>query len=127
MNRIPEARKKPLHWVSSSYRDLLDCPAVVRSELGRGLTSAQYGGKHKSAKPWKGSGPGVLELVANHDTNTYRAVYSVRLEQAIYVLHVFQKKSPSGIKTALRDVQLINSRLKLAQVDYEKIYGNQNR
>jgi phage-related protein len=72
---------------------------------------------------WKGLGPGVLELVSNFATNTFRAVYVARFEKAIYVLHCFQKKSPSGIRTANTDVALVEKRLKAAQVDYEVRYG----
>jgi phage-related protein len=63
---------------------------------------AQFGGKHPSAKPWRGEGPGVFEIVEDHQGGTYRAVYTVRFRDAIYVLHVFQKKSPSGIRTTKR-------------------------
>ena len=75
---------------------------------------AQFGGTAPTAKPWKGLGPGVLEIVESHDGNAYRAVYTVRFEKAVYVLHAFQKKSPSGIRTAKRDVDLVAERLKVA-------------
>ncbi len=123
MNSFEKRAKRPLHWIASSYDDLLDCPEPVQREIGRALTVAQYGGKHGSAKPWKGLGSGVLEIVENLDRNTYRAVYTVRFKEAVYVLHVFQKKSPSGVKTSRIDVQLIQSRLRLAQADYETNYG----
>jgi len=80
---------------------------------------AQFGGKHPSAKPWNGEGSGVLEIVEDYSGSAYRAVYTVRFESAIYVLHAFQKKSPSGIKTARRDVELVAARLNLARRDYE--------
>jgi phage-related protein len=73
--------------------------------MGTALGIAQFGGIAPAAKPWKGLGPGVLEVVESHDGNAYRAVYTVRFEKAIYVLHAFQKKSPSGIRTAKRDVE----------------------
>lgn len=75
--------------------------------------------KHPHAKPWKGEGPGVLEIVEDHRGDTYRAVYTVRFAAAVYVLHAFQKKSKSGIKTPQEDVRLIAQRLKRAQQDYE--------
>jgi phage-related protein len=84
---------------------------------------AQFGGKHPSAKPWKGQGPGVFELVEDHDGNTYRAVYVVRFKEVVYALHAFQKKSPRGVKTAQIDVELVERRLKIAQLDYEARYG----
>lgn len=115
--------EKPLFWVSSSKRDLLAMPEPVVRELGTALGVAQYGDKHPVAKPWKGEGPGVLEIVSNFDGDTFRAVYTVRLPKAVYVLHCFQKKSPSGIRTARTDVDLIRARLKLARADYEVRYG----
>jgi len=96
---------------------------LVVSEMGYALGLAQLGGKHPAAKPWKGQGPGVLELVQQRDGNAYRAVYAVRFAKAIYVLHAFQKKSPHGIKTDRRDVDLVARRLKAAQLDYAQQYG----
>ena len=115
--------EKPLHWVGSSYRDLLRFPESVRRTVGFALGAAQYGGKHPSAKPWKGEGPGVLEVVKDFAGDTYRAVYTVRFERAVYVLHAFQKKSPHGIATRQSDVELIRNRLRAAQKDYEERYG----
>jgi phage-related protein len=115
--------EKPLHWVGSSKRDLKQMPAQTVRGLGMALSVAQFGGKHPSAKPWKGLGPGVFEIVSDHWTDTFRAVYAVRFRQAVYVLHCFQKKSPSGVRTAQTDVQLIEQRLRTAQLDYEVTYG----
>lgn len=115
--------EKPLHWVGSAKRDLLDLPAPVVSAIGYALGLAQFGGTHPAAKPWKGEGPGVFELVEDFDGNAYRAVYTVRFARAIYVLHVFQKKSPKGIATARRDVATIARRLVAAQDDYRRHYG----
>ncbi len=100
-NRIPGER--PLFWTGSSKDDLLAFPEGVVDEIGTALSVAQFGGKHPSAKPWRGEGPGVFEMVENHRADTYRAVYTVQFESAVYVLHAFQKKSPTGIKTARRD------------------------
>jgi len=86
--------------VGSSKRDFLSFPAAVKEDMGNALGIAQFGGTAPAAKPWKGLGPGVLEVVESHDGNAYRAVYTVRFEKAVYVLHAFQKKSPSGIRTA---------------------------
>lgn len=113
------AREKALHWVGSAKKDYLDFPAEVQSEMGYALGLAQLGSKHPHAKPWKGEGPGVLEIVEDHRGDTYRAVYTVRFAAAVYVLHAFQKKSKSGIKTPQEDVRLIAQRLKRAQQDYE--------
>ena len=103
MRRVPAADEKPLHWVGSAKRDSLSFPASVKDDMGNALGIAQFGGTAPTAKPWKGLGPGVLEIVESHDGNAYRAVYTVRFEKAVYVLHAFQKKSPSGIRTAKRD------------------------
>jgi len=115
--------EKPLDWVGSSKKDFLAFPEPVISEMGNALGLAQFGGTHPNAKPWKGLGPGVIEIVENYDGDTYRAVYTVRFKEAVYVLHAFQKKSPKGIKTAQTDVELIERRLKAARQDHEDRYG----
>ena len=116
--------EKPLFWVGSAKSDLIAFPEPVKDAFGFALSVAQFGGKHPKAKPWKGIKPGVFEIVEDHRSDTYRAVYTVRFERAIYVLHAFQKKSPKGIKTAQTDVDLIERRLKAAAADYEIRYGN---
>jgi phage-related protein len=127
MARPLTSGERPLDWVGSSKRDFLMFPAAVQDELGNALGLAQFGGKHPQAKPWKGQGAGVFEVVENHDGNTYRAVYTVRFREVVYVLHAFQKKSPSGIRTARTDIELITQRLKIAQQDYEARYGHAQR
>ena len=127
MRRVPAADEKPLHWVGSAKRDFLSFPAAVKDDMGNALGIAQFDGIAPTAKPWKGLGSGVLEIVESHDGNAYRAVYTVRFEKALYVLHAFQKKSPSGIRTAKRDVDLVEQRLKQAQRDYEERYGKTTR
>ena len=116
------AGERPLYWVGSSRKDLLAFPEIVKDHLGVALSVAQFGGKHPDAKPWKGDGPGVLEIVEDHFGDTWRAVYTVRFEKAVYVLHVFQKKSPKGARTARRDAELVAERLKQATGDYEERY-----
>jgi phage-related protein len=115
--------EKPLFWIGSSLKDITRFPSEVQRSVGFALSAAQYGRKHPSAKPWKGEGPGVLEVVKNYDGDTYRALYTVRFANAVYVLHAFQKKSPHGISTRQSDVVLVKERLKLAQRDYEERYG----
>jgi phage-related protein len=115
--------ERPLDWVGSAKKDFLAFPAPVKDEMGNALGLAQFGGTHPAAKPWKGQGPGVFELVESHDGNAYRAVYTVRFREVVYVLHAFQKKSPKGIKTAQVDVDLVERRLRIAQQDYEARYG----
>lgn len=117
--------EKPLFWVGSSRDGLLEFPAQVRREIGNALGVAQFGGKHPAAKPWKGDGGGVFEIVEDFDKDTYRAVYCVRFSGAVYVLHAFQKKSPKGIKTAKGDVEMVARRLKLGREMYEKDYGKE--
>ena len=112
------SREKLLHWVASAKRDYLSFPPEVQDDMGYALGLAQLGGKHPNAKPWKGEGAGVLEIVEDHRGDTYRAVYTVRFADAVYVLHAFQKKSKSGIKTDQTDVKLIAERLKRAHIDY---------
>jgi phage-related protein len=102
---------------------LLAFPEAVIDEIGTALSVAQFGGKHPSAKPWRGEGPGVFEVVEDYRADTYRAVYTVKFESAVYVLHSFQKKSPSGIRTARKDVELIGRRLNEARTDYEVRYA----
>jgi phage-related protein len=114
------SREKPLHWVGSAKKDYQGFPGEVQSNMGFALGLAQLGGKHPSAKPWKGEGPGVFEIVEDHRGDTYRAVYTVRFADALYVLHAFQKKSKTGIKTPQEDVKLIAERLKRAQQDHER-------
>ena len=127
MRRLLAADEKPLHWVASSKRDFLSFPVAVKEDMGNALGVAQFGGIAPTAKPWKGLGPGVLEIVESHDGNAYRAVYTVRFEKAVYVLHAFQKKSPSGIQTRKRDVDLVAQRLRTAAEDYEAHYGKPKR
>jgi len=117
--------EKPLNWVGSSKEDLRAFPDSVINEIGNALGIAQFGGKHPRTKPWKGEGPGVFEVVENFDGDTFRAIYTVRFREAIYVLHAFQKKSPRGVRTARTDVKLISQRLKIAREDYEAHYGKQ--
>ncbi len=114
------ADETPIDWIGSSKKDLMNFPSEVKSEIGQALGVAQLGGKHPKAKPLKGFGSGVLEIVDDFDGDTYRAVYTVRFSDVIYVLHCFQKKSPKGIKTAKPDVALMKARLKVAQGEHAK-------
>lgn len=114
---------KPLHWVGSTKKDLDAMPDDVKDVFGYALHLAQAGGRHAAAKPWKGSGLGVLEVVDDYQSDTYRAVYTVRFHGVVYVLHAFQKKSPTGIATSQRDVDLIATRLKAAETHWRKTYG----
>ena len=107
---------KPIIWVRSTKRDLCSLPDAVQDEIGFALYEAQKGGKSDKAKPFKGFvGASVMEIVERNVGETYRAVYTVRFEKAIAVLHVFQKKSKRGIETPKQEVDLIKNRFKLAE------------
>ena len=108
-------RLKPLEWIGGSKKDLKALPEEVIDVFGYALFLAQAGGKHDQAKPLRGFGSaGVLEVVEDFRGDAYRAVYTVRFEERVFVLHVFQKKSKTGISTPKRDMDLIRERLKVA-------------
>lgn len=112
---------KPVFWVGSSLADLRAFPRDVRHGIGYAIREAQRGGKHESAKPLKGfNGAGVLEVIEDHDGDTYRAVYTVRLAGCVYVLHAFQKKSKKGIATPRHERLLIQARLRAAEADHRE-------
>lgn len=111
---------------SSTLDDLKDLPEDVQQAVGYALYRAQCGEKPPSAKPLKGfKGASVLEVVQDFDGDTYRAVYTIKFEEVVYVLHVFQKKSKRGIETPKQDIELIETRLKRAKEHYEQYYKNQ--
>ena len=111
---------KPVAWIGSSKADLSAFPEEVKDSIGFALYVAQQGGKHRDAKPLRGfGGPGILEIVDDFDGDTYRAVYTVRFAGRVYVLHVFQKKSKTGIKTPKAEINLIQSRLKRAEEEHK--------
>ena len=106
----------PLRWIGSSQRDLSALPESMKSRMGYALYVAQQGGKHRDAKPLKGcGGAGVVEIVADFDGDTFRAVYTVRLAGVVYVLHVFQKKSKAGRATPKQEMAVIKQRLREAK------------
>lgn len=110
-----------VRWVGSARDDLRRFPQEVRREMGYALYLAENGDKHPDAKPLRGfGGAGVVEMIEDHDGNTYRAVYTVKFEGAVYVLHAFQKKSHKGIATPKSDIDLIRLRLKQAQDDQRR-------
>jgi phage-related protein len=112
---------KPVYWIASSQKDLKDFPREAQRHIGFALHFAQMGDKHPSAKPLQGFGDtSVLEVVEDYDGDTYRAVYTVRFAEVVYVLHAFQKKSKHGIATPKRDIDLIGTRLKQAQEEYKQ-------
>ena len=91
-------------------------PSDVVDDFGFALHLAHLAKKHDQAKPLKGfGGASVLEVVEDHMGDTYRAVYTVKIAERVYVLHCFQKKSTKGIETPKQDMDLIRERLKAAQ------------
>lgn len=105
---------KPIIWLGDSLRALRSFPASVQDEIGYALFLAQRGDTHIASKPLKGFGSRVLEVVSDHRGDTFRAVYTVRLAERVFVLHAFQKKSTRGIATPQTDIALITRRLKQA-------------
>jgi len=113
---MADKKEKPLVWLGSSKKDLMALPVIVRKFFGHALDFAQRGEQHDAAKVLKGfGGAGVLEIVENDQGNTYRAAYTVKFENAVFVLPVFQKKSKSGIATPKPDKDIIRERLKIAE------------
>jgi phage-related protein len=112
---------RPVIWIGSSLRDLRALPPDVRRDIGQALYTAQRGETDPAAKPLKGfGGARVMEIVEDDRSGTYRAVYTVRFTDAVYVLHVFQKKSRRGIATPKQDIDLIRTRLAEAERDYRE-------
>jgi phage-related protein len=111
-----EYRVKSLEWIGSSLKDLKALPPEVRRLFGHALFLAQAGDRHDAAKVLQGfGGAGVLEIIENNVGGTYRAVYTVRFSDAVFVLHCFQKKSTRGISTPKLDIDIIRARLKVAE------------
>lgn len=118
-------QERKINWLYDSKKQLLAFPKDVLTQVGYALSEAQMGRKADYSKPMTGLGAGVFEIVADHDGDTYRSVYAVKLGDNIYVLHSFQKKSTIGIKTPKPDLELIKTRLRrikqeLAQAKKEK-------
>lgn len=112
----PELQVKPVIWIGSSRKDLRAFPSAVQNLIGYALFVAQLGGVHEDAKPLTGfGGAGVLEIVEDHRGDAFRAVYTLRYAGAVYVLHVFQKKSKRGRATPKREIDLVKRRLKQAE------------
>jgi len=123
-----DPEEKPVVWLGSSRRDLREFPKGVRQVFGQALFDAQRGYKHPDAKPLKGfGGAGVLEVVENDNGSTYRAVYTVKFAGLVYVLHAFQKKSKSGIRTPPQEIAKVRSRLADAEKHYEQSQKDQKR
>jgi len=121
---MPTPTRKPLHFVGSSRKDLRDLPEEVQDVFGSALLDTQYGDHPDGARPFgEGVSRSVMKLVEDFDGDTYRAAYTVTFRKAVYVLHVFMKKSKSGIQTPKSDKDLIEARLKAAEDHYRRTYG----
>ena len=125
---MPNSATKPVIWIGSSRKDIQSFPDDVKDEIGHALREAQYGQKPYSAKPLRGyGGATVLEIVEDFQTDTYRAVYTVRFEGVVYVLHAFRKKSKRGRATPQADLDLIKQRLLHAQADDQERTRDQRK
>ena len=116
-----ERALKPVRWIGSSREDLKTFPRPVQRDVGQALYAAQCGVEYPSVKALRGfGGHAVLEIVAPHEGDAYRAVYTVRFHDAIYVLHAFQKKSKKGIATPQKEIELVKQRLAGEERDYRE-------
>ncbi|MCZ4289217.1 type II toxin-antitoxin system RelE/ParE family toxin [Hoeflea alexandrii] len=118
MDRLPRP-ERPLFWIATSRKDYAEFPPRIQEEFGFQLFLAQTGQHPPSAKALKGLGSGVVELIGDYDGDTFRSVYTVRFETAVYVLHSFKKKSKRGIRSPKAELDLIKRRLQVAQADYK--------
>ncbi len=117
---------KPLLWIGSSKKDLMALPVSVRKFFGHALDFAQRGEQHDATKVLKGFGSaGVLEVLEDDISGTYRAVYTVRFEEAVFVLHCFRKKSKRGTATPKEDIKIIRTRLKVAEAIVKEMRDDQ--
>lgn len=113
---------KKLIWVGSSYDDLKEFPTLVRSAVGYALFFAQEGKKHPHAKILSGMGnAAVIEIKENDQSGTYRLIYTLEIEEYVFVLHAFQKKSKSGIATPKKEIDMIKNRLKEVKTLYKAL------
>ncbi len=128
MSTGPTEEAKPVFWMGSSREDLRGFPEQVCQAMGFALWQAQIGRKHRDAKILRGfGGAGVLEVVADYDGDTYRAVYTVKFAGVVYVLHAFQKKSKKGIKTPVAEMNVIRQRLKAAEEHHAERSAEEER
>ena len=120
--------ERKLEYISSSRKDLERLPLDVKEVFIHGLELALIGEKHPDAGPMKGFGDAsVLEIRERHKGDAYRAMYTVRFKKAVYVLHVFKKKSKSGIATPKQDIELIRTRLKAAEIHYKENFKDEKK
>jgi phage-related protein len=112
VNMSPMRNSRPISWIKAARRDFEAFPLDVRNEMFDALTLAAEGEMSGKAKPFKGVDGGVFEIALRHRGDAFRAIYAVKIDVDIWVIHAFQKKSKSGIKTPQAEVDLIRERLK---------------
>lgn len=118
-----QTQLKPVIWVGSSYEAWKAFPDDVQDVMGYALHLAQCGDKAENVKPLTGfKGASVLEITDRYNSDTFRAVYTVKFQEVVYILHAFQKKSKKGIVTPKSHIQLIERRLKKAKEHHDKHY-----
>ena len=105
-------KTRPISWIRAALKEFETFPEGARSICLAALTIAAEGGKADIVKPMQGMGSGVLEIALPFRGDSFRVVYAVQLAEEIWVVHAFQKKSTRGIKTPLREVDVIKDRLK---------------
>lgn len=104
---------RPVTWIKAARKDFEDFPQGVRTEVARALTILAEGRMPDIAKPLAGLGSGVMELALKHRGDAFRVVYALQIDADIWVIHAFQKKSKSGIKTPKQEIELVQARLRL--------------
>jgi phage-related protein len=112
VNIIMMRLTRPFNWLKGAKRDFEDFPPEAQLVMRRALTVAAEGGKSDRAKPFKGVDGGVFEIALAHRGGAYRVIYAVQIDDAVWVVHAFQKKSKSGIKTPRTEVDLIRERVR---------------
>lgn len=122
---MKKGTERPLEWIGNSLDNLKTFPDDVKGGMGYSLDVAQNGGKADNAKPLTNvvKGGRIYEVFEDHDGDTYRAVYTVKFEKAVYVLHAFMKKSKKGVSTPKPDIELMKARYKRAEEHYKTNYG----
>lgn len=118
---------KELCWIGSSYDDFMDFPQQVHDAMGYSLHRVQEGKIPRNSKKLKGAQGGAVEILDDYDGDTFRAVYTVKFGDVVYILHAFKKKSKTGIKTPKPDLDLIKQRLRLAEEDYKRNYKQETK
>ena len=111
---------RPIGWIKAARKDFERFPKGARERVLMALTIAAEGHKADIAKPMKGFGPGVMEIALRHQTNAYRVVYAVEIAGSLWVIHAFQKKSKTSIKTPKAELDPIRERLKRLRMELNR-------